>query len=141
LNDLKIAPSEGCTDAEYLRRVTIDLIGIQPTPMEMKAFLADNSPDKRTKVIDTLFARPEFADYWALKWGDLLQNSRSKLSEPAMWSFREWIRSAMASNMPLDEFARRILTAQGGPRDEPASAFFLISNDANETLQRSTQVF
>jgi hypothetical protein len=141
LNDLRIAPSELCTDAEYLRRVYIDLIGIQPTPQEVKAFLADPSPDKRAKVVDTLFARPEFADYWALKWGDLLQNSRSRLSEQAMWSFREWIRSAMASNMPLDEFARRILTARGGPHDDPASAFFLISADANETLQRSTQVF
>jgi hypothetical protein len=58
-----------------------------------------------------------------------------------MWAFREWIRSAMASNMPLDEFARRILTSKGGPRDDPASAFFLVSSDANETAQRVTQVF
>jgi hypothetical protein len=141
LNDLRITPSELCGDAEFLRRVYIDLLGIQPTPTEVKAFLADAAPDKRAKVVETLFARPEFVDHWALKWGDLLQNSRSRLSEPAMWAFREWIRSAVASNMPLDEFARRLLTSKGGPRDDPAAAFFLVSTDTNDTLQRVTQVF
>jgi hypothetical protein len=141
LNDLRITPSDLCTDAEYLRRVYIDLIGIQPTPQEMKAFLADPAPDKRVKVLDALFARPEFTDYWTLKWGDLLQNSRTHLSEPAMWGFREWLHSAIASNMPLDEFARRLLTAKGSPRDDPATAFFLVGNDSHDTLQRVTQVF
>jgi hypothetical protein len=141
LNDLKITPAELCTDAEFLRRVSIDLIGIQPTPQEMKAFLADTAPDKRVKAVDALLARSEFVDHWALKWGDLLQNSRTRLSEPAMWAFREWIRSAVASNMPLDEFARKLLTAKGSWRDDPAAAFFLVSSDTNDTVQRATQVF
>ncbi|MBL8800048.1 MAG: DUF1553 domain-containing protein [Planctomycetia bacterium] len=141
LNDLSITPSDLCGDAEFLRRVYIDLIGIQPTPAEVKAFMADTAADKRVKAVDALFARPEFADHWALKWGDLLQNSRSRLSEPAMWAFREWIRSSVASNMGLDEFARRLLTSKGGPRDDPAAAFFLVSTDTNDTLQRVTQVF
>src|SRR5262249_24306781 len=93
LNDLKITPSELCTDAEFLRRVSIDLIGVQPAPTEMNAFLADTAPDKRVKVVDALLGRPEFVDHWALKWGDLLQNSRTRLAEPAMWAFRDWIRS------------------------------------------------
>ncbi|OAI46391.1 hypothetical protein AYO44_02170 [Planctomycetaceae bacterium SCGC AG-212-F19] len=141
LNDLKITPADLCTDAEFLRRVTIDLIGAQPTPTEMKAFLADPAPDKRGKVVDALLARPDFVDHWALKWGDLLQNSRTRLSEPAMWAFREWIRSAVAANMPLDEFARKLLTSKGSWRDDPAAAFFLVSSDTNETVQRATQVF
>ena len=141
LNDLKIMPSELCSDADFLRRVYIDLIGIQPTPQEVKAFLADPAPDKRAKVVDSLFARPEFVDYWTLKWGDLLQNSRARLSEPAMWAFRDWIRTQVAANVPLDEFARRVLTSQGGPRDEPAAAFFLVSGDTDDTVQRVTQVF
>jgi hypothetical protein len=141
LNDLKITPSEICTDAEFLRRVSIDLIGIQPTPQEMKAFLADPAPDKRVRAVDALLARPEFADHWTLKWGDLLQNSRTRLTEPAMWAFRDWIHSAVAANMPLDEFARRLLTSKGGLRDDPAAAFFLVSSDTDETVQRVTQVF
>lgn len=141
LNSVRIRPSELATDAEYLRRVYIDLIGLQPAPDEVRSFLADGAPDKRERVVDALFARPEFVDHWSLKWGDLLQNGRSRLSEEAMWSFREWIRGAVASNMPLDQFARELVTARGSYRDDPASAWLLISRDENDTLQRATQVF
>jgi hypothetical protein len=141
LNDLKIAPSEPADDAEFLRRVSLDLIGVQPKPDEVRAFLADTGADKRARAVEALFARPEFVDHWSLKWGDLLQNSRSSMSEPQMWAFREWIRGAVAENLPLDAFARRLLTAEGSYRDDPAAAYFLPSVDANDTLQRVTQVF
>jgi hypothetical protein len=141
LNHLRIKPSELAGDEAFLRRVYVDLIGIQPTPDEILAFTADADPDKRTKTIDRLFAREEFIDKWSLKWGDLLQNTRSKVSTPAMFAFREWIRSAIASNMPLDEFAREVLTSRGGMYEHPASAYYAVSSDADETLQRVTQVF
>src|SRR5262249_32955117 len=85
LHDLKIRPSERCSDEEFLRRVSLDLIGLQPTPEELKRFLADTNPDKRTAVVDLLFQRPEFVDHWSLKWGDLLQNSRVRLNDPAVY--------------------------------------------------------
>lgn len=141
LNDLKITPSELSTDEEFLRRVSLDLIGLQPTPTEVRAFLADTDPTKRAKLIDSLFARPEFVDHWSLKWGDLLQNSRVRLSEPAVYGFREWIRSAVASNMPLDEMTRKLLTSKGGAADDPAAAYYLVSKDTNETLERVAEVF
>ncbi|MEX0713142.1 MAG: DUF1549 domain-containing protein [Pirellulales bacterium] len=141
LNELGVTPSGPASDAEFLRRVFIDLIGLQPTPDEVRTFMADSSPGKWAAVVDELFQRPRFVDYWALKWGDLLQNSRTRLSDESMWAFREWIRGAVASNLPLDEFARRLLTAKGSFRDDPASAYFLISQDENDTLQRATQVF
>lgn len=141
LNDLKIKPSELSSDEEFLRRVSIDLIGLQPTADEVRQFLADADPAKRTKKIDALFARPEFVDHWSLKWGDLLQNSRVRLSEPAMYGFREWIRSAVASNMPLDEMTRQLLTSKGGAADNPAAAYFAISKDTNDTLERVAEVF
>jgi hypothetical protein len=141
LNDLKVRPSELASDEEFLRRVSLDLIGVQPSPVEVRAFLADPNPDKRAAIVELLFARPEFVDHWSLKWGDLLQNSRVRLNEPAVYAFREWIRSAVASNMPLDEFARRLLTSRGGARDDPASAYFAISRDSNESLERVAQVF
>src|SRR5262249_30002975 len=77
----------------------------------------------------------------SLKWGDLLQNSRNSVSQPAVFQFREFIRSAVASNTPLDEFARRILTARGGITEDPASVYFAISKDTNDTVERVTQVF
>jgi hypothetical protein len=141
LNRLKIAPSPVAGDEEFLRRAYLDLIGVQPKPDEVRGFLADASADKRAKVIESLFDRPEFVDHWSLKWGDLLQNSRNSLSSQSMFLFREHIRGAVAANTPLDQFARRILTAKGGASEDPASAYFAISKDTNDTLERATQVF
>jgi Protein of unknown function (DUF1549)/Protein of unknown function (DUF1553) len=141
LNRLKITPSPLAGDEEFLRRVYIDLIGVQPKPDEIRAFLADKDPKKRDKTIDGLLQRAEFVDQWSLKWGDLLQNSRSSVSAQSVFQFREFIRSSVASNMPMDEFARKIVTARGGILDDPASVYFAISKDTNDTLERATQVF
>ena len=141
LNDLNVKPSELADDMTFLRRVYLDLIGIQPTPDEVRAFSEDEDPNKRQRVIDELFDRPQFVDQWSLKWGDLLQVSRTRLSEPAVFAFREWIRGAIASNMPLDKFVRSILVSRGGVADDPTSAYFVVSQNADDTLQRATQVF
>jgi hypothetical protein len=141
LNRLKVTPSALAGDEEFLRRVYLDLIGIQPKPEEIKAFLADKNPKKRETIIDGLFQRPEFVDHWSLKWGDLLQNSRNSVSSPSVFLFREFIRGAVASNMPMDVFARKLLTAKGGIVDDPASVYFAISKDTSDTVERATQVF
>ena len=141
LNALKIRPSELADDATFLRRVYLDLIGIQPTPDELIAFINDTDPSKRSKTIDGLFKRLEFVDQWSLKWGDLLQVSRSRLSAPAVFAFREWIRGAIGSNMALDQFVRTMLTGRGGVADDPTAAYFAVSKDTDDTLQRATQVF
>ena len=141
LNRLNIKPSELASDQMFLRRVYVDLIGVQPNPEQFQAFIADADPLKRERVIDSLFQRPEFIDQWSMKWGDLLQISRNQLSEPAMFAFREWVRGSIAANQPLDQFVREILTSRGGMADDPKSAYFVASKDTDETLQRSTQVF
>ncbi len=141
LNRLRINPSPVADDEEFLRRVYLDLIGLQPKPDEVRKFLADGGPQKRERAIDALFQRPEFVDHWSLKWGDLLQNSRTAVSAASVFQFREFLRGAVAANLPLDEFARRLLTARGGFVDDPASVYFAISKDTNDTLERVTQVF
>jgi hypothetical protein len=141
LNARNITPSELADDEMFLRRVYLDLIGIQPTPAELQAFTADKAADKRERTIDALFARPEFVDQWSLKWGDLLQNSRTRLSESAVYAFREWIRSAVEANLPLDEFVRQVLVSEGDSGESPTAAFYLVSQDPHDTMQRSTQVF
>ncbi len=141
LNRLKIVPSGLAGDEEFLRRAYLDLIGVQPKPDEVRAFLADTNPKKRELLVDTLFERPEFVDHWSLKWGDLLQNSRNSVSAPALFQFREFIRSSIASNTPMDKFARQLLTAKGGITDDPASVYLTISKDTNDTVERVTQVF
>ncbi len=141
LNRVRITPSPPADDETFLRRVHLDLIGVQPTPDEVRAFLADRGAKKREKVIDALFERPEFIDHWSLKWGDLLQNSRLTTSPQSVYLFREFIRGAVAENMPLDKFARRLLTAKGGAVDDPASVYLSMSKDTNDTVERVTQVF
>ena len=141
LNRLQIASSPLAGDEEFLRRVHLDLIGVQPKPDEIRAFLADKGDKKRERVIDALMQRPEFVDHWSLKWGDLLQNSRNSVSSPSVFLFREFLRGAVASNMPLDELARKVLTARGGIVEDPASVYFAISKDTNDTVERATQVF
>jgi hypothetical protein len=141
LNRMRVTPSPLADDETFLRRVHLDLIGVQPTPDEVRSFLADRSPRKRERVIDALFERSEFVDHWSLKWGDLLQNSRNTTSQQSVYLFREFIRGAVAENMPMDRFARRLLTAKGGAVDDPASVYLSTSKDTNDTVERVTQVF
>lgn len=141
LNRLKITPSLIAEDEEFLRRIYLDLIGVQPKPDEIRAFVADKDANKRKKLADALFERPEFVDHWSLKWGDLLQVSRTTTSSPGVYQFREFIRGAISSNLPADEFARKILTSRGGSSDDPASVYFASSKDLNDTVERATQVF
>jgi hypothetical protein len=141
LNRLKIATSGIAGDEEFLRRLSLDLIGLAPKPDEIRAFAADADPLKRERMVEALMNRPEFVDHWSLKWGDLLQNSRTVASQQSVYLFREFLRSAIAENMPLDEFARRLFTARGGSVDDPASVYLAISKDTNDTVERATQVF
>src|SRR4029077_17047289 len=79
LRQLNVVPSELCDDAEYLRRVYLDVIGTPPTPAEARRFLDDDRADKRARLVDELLERPEYADYWALQWSDLLRVDRQAL--------------------------------------------------------------
>ena len=99
-----------------LRRVYLDLIGTLPTPQEAKKFLASNGTNKREQLIEELFERPEYADYWALKWCDLLRVKAefpSKLWPNAVQAYYRFVRTSLYQNMPYDEFARTMLTSSG----------------------------
>ena len=141
LRDLRMNPSELSTDAAFLRRVSLDLIGVQPAPLELREFLADTSPDKRDRAIERLLERPEYVDHWSLKWGDLLQNSRRNMPEDSVFAYRDWLRHAVAANMPPDEFAREVITGQGAVRDDATAAFYRVSTDPKISLERTAQVF
>jgi hypothetical protein len=134
-------PSGPATDAEFLRRAYLDAAGILPTAAETKAFLADHSPDKRNRLIDRLLARPEFVDYWAYKWSDLLLVSSHKLSHVAMWSYYNWIRQSVAANKPWDQFARELVTATGNARVNGAANYFIIHGDPIDISENLTKAF
>jgi len=141
LKQLKFAPSPVCTEDEFLRRVYLDVIGLLPTLEETRAFLADNSPEKRTKLIDSLLARPEHSRFWALKWGDLLRLSNKGVSADGVHKFYQWIVRAYERNMPYNEFVRELLLAEGSTFTNPAANFFRTAADVNDCTETTAQVF
>ena len=111
-----MAPAPLCSDEVFFRRVYLDVIGVLPKVREVTQFLRDSRPDKRARCIERLLAREEFADYWALKWGDLLRVKAEfpiNLWPNAVQAYHRWIRDAVKNNMPYDEFARTLLTSSG----------------------------
>jgi hypothetical protein len=138
---LRLPPSGPCTDAEFVRRVFLDTCGVLPKPEEVAAFLADADPRKRAKLIDKLLDRPEYVDYWALKWSDLLLVSGRKLPQPGMWAFYRYIRHAVADNQPWDRFARDILTASGSTLTNGAGNYFVLHKDVSDLAESSAVTF
>ncbi len=138
---LRIRPSDLCSDGVFIRRAYLDVCGIIPTAAEVKAFLADTDPKKRTKLIDTLLARSEFADYWAQKWGDLLRNEEKSLDKKGVTVFHRWIRNWIADDKPLTDFARELLTARGSTYATPAANFYRAVRDPYLRAESVAQVF
>ena len=139
--DLRLTPSDPCSDEAFFRRLHLDAIGTLPAPADVKAFLADPSPTKRMRAIDRVLDRPEFIDYWALKWGDLLRINRDQLQDKGMWSFHNWVRAALRDAMPLDEFVRQIITAEGSTFTDGPANYYRVANNAADWAETTSQVF
>jgi hypothetical protein len=138
LKSLGILPSESCTDSEFLRRASLDIIGSLPSVEQTREFLADKSGDKRERLIDRLLADPRYGDFWAQKWADLLRPNPFRAGVKSVYVLDQWLRASFRRNEPYDQFARDVLTAQGcthrdGPvvvyrdRREPADLTTLVS--------------
>ena len=143
LQKVKILPSASCDDGDFLRRASFDLTGLPPSPEKVRAFLADPtvSRTKRDRAIDDLIASPEFVAHWAHKWADLLQVDRKKLGDKASWAFLRWIETAIARNVPYDQFVRSVITAQGSSYDSPAVNYYRASKEPSVALENATQLF
>ena len=136
---LQPAPLSG--DTEFLRRVMLDLIGTLPTPDEVKAFAADPDPKKRSKFIDKLLDRPEYADYWSIKWGDLLRAHRRSLGDKGLATFNGWLRQSLRDNKPADRITRELLTAQGNLFLSGPVGFWFVDKLPDEFAETTAQVF
>jgi hypothetical protein len=124
LERLGIEPGVPIDDAGFLRRAFFDVIGTLPTAAEARRFLADSAPDKRSKLVDDLLDRPEYADFWAMKWADLLRADKIKVTPQGTVGLTRWLRKQFSENRPYDEMVREILTAQGPVQSESPVAFF-----------------
>ncbi len=142
LKQLGLPPSELADDATFLRRVMIDVAGRLPTIEESKAYLADNSPNKRDALVDRLLDGDDYADYFANKWSSILRNRRSdKNVKVASYGFHDWIRESIFQNKPYDQFVGEILSASGEVRRNPPVAWFHEVKDSTSQVEDTAQLF
>lgn len=141
LTRLGIPPSVPIDDATFLRRAFLDVIGTLPTATEARAFIGDTSPDKRAKLVDSLLARPEYAEYWAMKWSDLLKADKLKITPQGTVGLTRWLRKQFTSNRPYNEMVHEILTIQGPTQSESPAAFFKTLDTPEVTSRAVSQLF
>jgi hypothetical protein len=141
LQTLRVNPSELCTDNEFMRRAYLDLLGILPAADEARAFVTDQRRDKRSRLVDQLLERPEFADFWALKWADLLRAEERLLDRKGIEAFYRWIRQSIATNKPLDQFVHELVAARGSTYQNPAANFYRAIRDPVARAEAVSQVF
>jgi hypothetical protein len=139
--ELGLVPSDLCTDAEFLRRAMLDAIGTTPTPDEIEAFLSDTSPDKRARLVDRLLDRPEYVDFWALKWGDLLRVNSAKLGAQGMLAFNLWLRDSFRANKTIGAMVEELVTAQGSIYTNGPANYFRVASTPDDLAETTAQVF
>ncbi|MEW6159147.1 MAG: DUF1549 and DUF1553 domain-containing protein [Verrucomicrobiota bacterium] len=164
LRTLRMNPSELCSDAEFIRRVYLDLLGILPTAEEARQFVEDFESaserpggngsasrkrsrserdifQRRARLVESLFDRPEFADFWALKWADLLRVEGHSLDQKGVQSFHHWIRQSVAENKPWDLFVQELVTARGSTYRNPAANYYRPHRDPARRAKAAAQIF
>ena len=134
LRELNLRPANICSDAVFVRRVYLDTTGTLPTGVEARDFILDRNPSKREVLIDRLLRSDEFADYWTMKWGDLLRIKAEfpiNLWPNAAQSYHRWVHDAIRDNKSYDAFARALLTASGSNFEDPPVNFYRAMQSRN----------
>lgn len=141
LKQMSIPPSDLCTDEEFLRRAYLDLCGLLPTVDEVQAFMTDKSPNKRAQLIDVLLERPEYSDFWALKWSDVFRSSRKTIQLKGATAFQQWLKGHINANTPFDVIIRDMLTSNGNTYANPPANFYRIAKDPQNLAETTAQLF
>ena len=141
LATLNILPSEPCNETQFLRRLYLDAIGRFPSATEVENYLQDSQPDKKSRWIEAVLQRPEYADFWANKWADLLRPNPYRVGIKTTYSLDAWLRDAFRKNLPHDEFTRRLVTAQGSTWRNGAVTIFRDRREPAEITTMVSQLF
>jgi hypothetical protein len=142
LRKLRIMPSGICTDEEFLRRASLDIVGVLPTPEEYARFMEDKDEKKREKLVDELLDRKEFVEVWVMKWAELLQiRTTNEISYKSMLRYYNWLQERIASNMPTDQMVRELLGSSGGTFQNAATNYYQNERDTLKTSENVAQVF
>jgi hypothetical protein len=141
LKQLRMNPTGLCDNAVFVRRAYLDTIGRLPTTDEAKQFAHSRRPAKRTELIDRLITRPEFADFWALKWADVLRTEEKVLDTKGVQVFHDWIRDSIASARPLDQFVRDLILGLGNTFENPPANFYRANRSAAVRGETTARLF
>jgi len=141
LKRLNLQPSGLADDNTFIRRVFLDTIGTLPTSLEVIDFVNDLRTNKRELLIDTLLNRPEFVDYWAYRWSDVLLVNGQRLRPKAVQAYYHWIRKQVEDNTPWDEFVRSLVTSQGNSLENGATNFYALHQDAESIAENVCKAF
>ena len=141
LEALGIPPSDLADDSEFLRRVSLDTIGTLPTADKARDFIQDSNPQKRRELIDRLLERPEYADFWAMRWADLLRVDRVAITPRGAVAMNRWLRESFGDNRPYDEFVREIVAAQGRTLAVGPASFYKAITEPDVVARSISQLF
>ncbi|MBL8890024.1 MAG: DUF1553 domain-containing protein [Planctomycetaceae bacterium] len=142
LRTLGIPPAPLCDDSTFLRRVTLDVAGHLPTREQTLAFLADQSTDKRSRLVEQLLSSEAYADFFARKWVTILRNRReSEEKKFGAFAFHQWLRDQFYQNVPYDEWVRQLVTASGDPDVNPAVIWYRQVPSNESRLEDMAQMF
>lgn len=139
---LGIPPSQVCDDATFIRRAYVDISGETPSAEDVQAFLDDDDPQKRDKLVDRLVDSPGYADLFANKWNMVLRNKRRSGDDlKGTYAFYRWIWNSLYENKPYDQFVREILAASGDLDHNPAVVWYREVSKNNEQVEDTAQLF
>ena len=141
LKQFRENPAEPCDDATFIRRASLNISGTLPDPLEAQAFVQDSDPGKRARLIDRLLVSPGYAEFWALKWADLLRVEEKTLDAKGVETFHNWIRESLAVGKPLDVFAREVLSSTGSTYGNPPTNFYRALRVPVDRAEAAAQVF
>lgn len=138
---LRIEPSDLSSDGEFLRRAFLVTIGTLPTPEEARAFIEDPDPEKRSRWIYKILERPEYAEFWAVKWGDWIRPNPFRVGGKSVYILDQWLRQQFRQNRPYDEMVQEIMTAQGSTHREGPVVMYRDRREPEELTTLISQIF
>ncbi|MEO2022309.1 MAG: DUF1549 domain-containing protein, partial [Pirellulaceae bacterium] len=141
LTALGLEPSPLADDAMFLRRLYLTAIGTLPSANEITAFLRNDQPDKRNQEIQRVLERDEYADYWTLKWADVLMVNPEKMGPRGAYEFHQWLHQQIQTNRPYDQWVRELITASGNSGKYGPVNFFRAATTAEDVTKTVSQAF
>ncbi|MBL9117857.1 MAG: DUF1553 domain-containing protein [Verrucomicrobiaceae bacterium] len=146
LHKLRILPSGKTADIEFFRRVNLDVVGTMPKPEEIRAFVADKTPNKRDLLVERLLDKKEFTELWVMKWAELLQvrsgvNNNTAPFYKNTLLYYNWLQDRIAKNIPLNEIVVELLSASGGTVSNPPVNYYQMELDPIKVTENIAQVF